>query len=158
MRKLTTKGRTVKESLTVPERPASLDERDKLMKWSCIASLMVFKGQSAAGAYRAVYDDPDAVACPPAIMNNPKFRAMLVRLRAAQGMSNEEIQGQIEALYLGIINDENAPEKSRLQAAAQLQKLRGLEKIKVQQEVDADEVILLQALTPKKKMLDAPPE
>lgn len=83
---------------------------------------------------------------------------MLVRLRAAQGMSNDEIQGQIEALYLGIINDENAPEKARLQAAAQLQKLRGLEKIKVQQEVDADEVILLQALTPKKKVLDCSSE
>ena len=158
MRKLETKGKKVKEGLTVPEKPATLEERDKLMKWSCVASLMVFKGQSAAGAYRAVYDEPDAVACPPSILYNPKFQAMLVRLKAAQGMTNEEVQGQIEALYLGIINDENAPEKSRLQAAAQLQKLRGLEKIKVQQEVDADEVILLQALTPKKKMLDCTPE
>jgi hypothetical protein len=80
---------------------------------------------------------------------------MLARLRAAQGMNDEQVKGCIESLYLATVTDGEAPLKQRLQAAAQWQKLRGLEKVKELPVVDDDELIWRQAMSCKHKVLDA---
>lgn len=79
-------------------------------------------------------------------------------MRAAQGMSDEQAKGCIESLYLSTVTDDEAPLKQRLQAAQQWQKLRGLEKIKEVQAIDADELIWQQAMTRSVKVLDAETE
>jgi hypothetical protein len=154
-RKLTTKGKVQEMGLTIPEKPCSTEERDKLEKWSMMASLVVFKGNSMAQAYRLVYDEPMAGDCPASIRNSHKFRSLLTRLRNAQGLTDDEVKGTLEGLYHATVNDEEQPIKARLQAAAQWQKLRGLEKIKEVQAVDEGELIWRQAMSAKKKTIDA---
>ena len=141
--------------MTIPEKPCSTEERDKLEKWSMMASLVVYKNTSVSQAYRLVYDEPEAGDCPASIRNNSKFRSLLTRMRAAQGLTDDEVKGTIEGLYLATVADEEQPIKSRLQAAAQWQKLRGLEKIKEVQAIDEGELIWRQAMAVKKKALDA---
>lgn len=149
-----TQGQPLEVGFTIPEKPCSTEEREKLEKWSAMAGLIVFKGQSVAAAYRAVYDEPDAKCCPPAIQGSPRFRAMVTRLRNVQGMSSDQVQGTLEGFYNSIVHDEEAPLKMRLQAAGQWQKLRGLEKIKEAQPVDEDELIFRQAMRPVNKIVD----
>lgn len=144
--------------LTVPERPCSTDEREKLAQWSVVASLVAYKGMSLSAAYRQVYDAPEGTQCPATIRNSSKFQSLLAKMRAAQGMSDEQAKGCIESLYLSTVTDDEAPLKQRLQAAQQWQKLRGLEKIKEVQAIDADELIWQQAMTRSAKVLDAETE
>jgi hypothetical protein len=154
-RERVTEGTEQLSGVTVPERPASTDERDTIAKWAVMASLIVYQGESMVGAYRTIYKDPDAKVCPPAIAGNYRFRSMITQLRAAQGLTPEVVQGNIEALYMQTLLDESAPLKLKLQAAAQWQKLRGLEKIKEAQPLDNDELIWQQAMAGAKKVIDA---
>jgi hypothetical protein len=149
-----TKGQKLEVGFTVPEKPCSTEERERLEKWGMMASLMVFKGLSQSAAYRLVYDDPEAVACPPSIYGSARFKGMLTRLRNAQGLTAEQVQGTIEGLYNEVVQNEEAPLKMRLQAAQQWQKLRGLEKNKEPQAVDEDELLFLQAMRPANKKID----
>lgn len=144
--------------LTVPEKPCSTEEREKLAQWSVVASLVAYKGMSLSAAYRQVYDAPEGTQCPATIRGSRKFQSLLTKMRAAQGMSDEQAKGCIESLYLSTVTDDEAPLKQRLQAAQQWQKLRGLEKIKEVQAIDADELIWQQAMTRSVKVLDAEPE
>lgn len=141
---------------TVPEIPASTEEREKLAQWAIMASLVVYKGQSVSAAYRAVYDTESE--CPASIRNNHKFRSLITRMRASQGMTDEEVKGTIESLYLSTVTDEDAPLKQRLQAAQQWQKLRGLEKIKPVLEVADEEIAWQRAMKQAKKVIDVEPE
>lgn len=154
-RKQFTKGEKLEVGFTVPEKPCSTEERERLEKWGAIVSLHVFKGVSVAEAYRLVYEDPEARACPPAIQGSRRFQAMLSRMRNVQGMSTEMVQGTIEGLYNSVVVDEDAPLKLRLQAAQQWQKLRGLEKNKESQAVDDDEIVFSQAMRTVNKKVDA---
>ena len=157
-RKTTPETDSSEYGLTVPEKPCSTEEREKLTQWACVASLVVYKGMSLSAAYRAVYDAPEGTQCPASIRNSYKFQSMLTKLRAAQGLTDEQVKGSIESLYLSTVTDDEAPLKQRLQAAQQWQKLRGLEKIKEVQAIDADELIWQQAMTRSVKVLDAEPE
>ena len=157
-RKQFTKGEKLEVGFTVPEKPCSADERERLEKWGMMASLMVFKGLSQSAAYRLVFDDPEAAACPPAIYGSYRFKGMLTRLRNAQGLTSEQVQGTIEGLYNSVVVDEEAPLKLRLQAAQQWQKLRGLEKNKETQAVDDDEMVFSQAMRTVNKKVDAQAE
>lgn len=140
--------------LTIPEKPCSTEERETIEKWSLMCSLVVYRGLSLSAAYRSVYDTEADVQCPASIRNSSRFKGMLSRLRAAQGMNDEQVKGCIESLYLSTVTDGEAPLKQRLQAAAQWQKLRGLEKVKELPVVDEDEMIWRQAMSCKHKVLD----
>lgn len=149
-RKQTTAGRKQEFGLTVPEKECSPEEREKLEKFAMMASLVVFRGQSITGAYRAVYDTAPDAACPPSIYNAPKFRSLIVKLRNAQGMTDEQVKGTLEGFYCSLLANEDAPMKARLQAAAQWQKLRGLEKQREVIEADPDEMAWQFAMGSKK--------
>lgn len=157
-RRKTTPTDDAEYGLTVPEKPCSTEEREKLAQWSVVASLVAYKGMSLSAAYRQVFDAPEGAQCPASIRNSSKFQSLLTKMRAAQGMSDEQAKGCIESLYLSTVTDDEAPLKQRLQAAQQWQKLRGLEKIKEVQAIDADELIWQQAMTRSVKVLDAEPE
>ena len=154
----TTPADDAEYGLTVPEKPCSTEEREKLAQWAIIASLVAYKGMSLSAAYRQVYDEPEGTQCPASIRNSYKFQSLLTKMRAAQGLTDEQVKGCIESLYLSTVTDDEAPLKQRLQAAQQWQKLRGLEKIKDVQGVDEDELIWKQAFSVKGKVLDAEPE
>lgn len=151
----TTPTASAEYGLTVPEKQCSTDERETITKYSIMCSLVVFKGLSVSAAYRAVYGAPEGSQCPSAIRSSHKFQGMLTRMRAAQGLTDEQVKGCIESLYISLLTDEECPAKQRLQAAAQWQKLRGLEKSKEPQAIDDDELIWRQAMTRKVKVLDA---
>ncbi len=157
-RKTAPEPESAEYGLTVPEKPCSTEEREKLTQWACVASLVVYKGMSLSAAYRAVYDAPEGTQCPASMRNSYKFQSMVTRLRAAQGLTDEQVKGSIESLYLSTVTDDEVPLKQRLQAAQQWQKLRGLEKIKDSQVIDEDELIWKQAFSVKGKVLDAEPE
>lgn len=122
----------------MPEVPATTYEVDELEKYALMASLVVYKGQSMAAAYRAVYDAPEGTQCPAKLATNSRFRGMITRLRASAGMTDEEVKGAVESLYLQAVVDEGQSMKVRLQAAQQWQKLRGLEKQKEVVQEDED--------------------
>jgi hypothetical protein len=124
------KSKVEKAKRTNPELPAKRREIDRLENWHLMASLVVYRGLSVSAAYRAVYDEPEAAQCPAHISGSPNFKRILTRLRASQGMSEEQVKGAIEGLYLECVHDEERPMKERLQAAAQWQRMRGLEKPK----------------------------
>lgn len=145
-----------KEGLLIPEKQCAPEEKERLSKWAIMASLIVYRGESAASAYRSAYDAPAGSQCPASITRSPVFQGLITRMRAAQGMTDDEVKGTIESFYMAMLADENAPAKQRLQAAAQWQKLRGLERVKVVQESEEDD-IWRQAFAAPKKIVDIEP-
>ena len=97
----------------------------------------MLRGLNQSQAYMQVYGAKSG-ANASVLFNNPKFKAIINRLRLSQGLSENDVRSNIESLYIQCLTSEDEPMKNKLAAAAQWQKLRGLEKsvVKVESEED----------------------
>lgn len=118
-------------------RKGRLTSSETLENWYHVASLHVLRGLNQSQAYMQVYGARTG-ANASVLFNNPKFKAIVNRLRLSQGLSENDVRSNIESLYIQCLTDENESMKNKLYAAAQWQKLRGLEKsvVKVESEED----------------------
>jgi hypothetical protein len=125
-----------KEEIT-ETRKGRLTSSETLENWYHVASLHVLRGLNQSQAYMQVYGAKSG-ANASVLFNNPKFKAIINRLRLSQGLSENDVRSNIESLYIQCLTSEDESMKNKLAAAAQWQKLRGLEKsvVKVESEED----------------------
>ena len=127
-----------------PKSEAGRDTKDEtLEKWYHVASLYVLKGVNKHAAYKQVYGSTDG-SYSVRLFQNPRFLAIVERLRLSQCLDDDSVRKNIEALYLQTITDPNEQVKNKLSAASQWQKLRGLETQRVEVRSEVDDVILEQ--------------
>ena len=132
---------------------AGRDEKEEtLEKWYRVATLYVLRGMTQTAAVRAVYGSDGCYAG--VLFKNSRFLALVDRLRAVDGLGDDDVRKNIEALYLQTIVDPNENPKLKLQAAQQWQKLRGLETQKVELRSDVDDLILAQLQKCEEAMLN----
>lgn len=133
-------------SIRVKNKKSELGRDSKeetLEKWYHVASLHVLKGMNKCAAYKQVYGREDGTYSV-RLFQNPRFLAIVERLRLSQCLDDDAVRKNIEALYLQTITDPNEQVKNKLSAASQWQKLRGLETQKVEVRNEVDDVILEQ--------------
>lgn len=116
-------------------------KEETMEKWYHVASLYVLKGLNQSQAYMQVYGTKDASNATN-LFHNSRFLAIVDRLRLSQALDDDSVKKNIEALYLQTITDPDEQIKNKLAAAAQWQKLRGLEKAHVEIRNETDELIL----------------
>lgn len=143
-----------KENLPVEQpKKGRLTSSETLENWYHVASLHVLRGLNQSQSYMQVYGAKSGVNAS-VLFNNPKFKAIVNRLRLSQGLSENDVRSNIESLYIQCITSEDEPMKNKLAAAAQWQKLRGLEKSIVKVESEED-LLFTAALQKCEQALDA---
>ena len=130
-----------------------LTAEETLENWYHVASLHVLRGLNQSQSYMQVYGARSG-ANASVLFNNPKFKAIVQRLRLSQGLSENDVRSNIESLYIQCITSEDEPMKNKLAAAAQWQKLRGLEKAVLKVESEED-LLFAAALQKCEQALDA---
>ena len=136
------------ELATKPGRPV---KEETLENWYHVASLHVLRGMSQRKAYAQVYGST-ATGNVALLFKNPRFLAIVNRLRLSMALDEEAVKRNIESLYLQTITDPGEQVKNKLAAAQQWQKLRGLECQKVEVRSEVDDIILEQLRRCEKAM------
>lgn len=131
-----------KENLQ-PRKIGRPTQEETVENWYHVASLHVMKGYSQSKAYMTVYGTANANYAT-RLFHNPRFLAIVNRLRLSMALDDESVRKNIEALYLETITSPDEQIKNKLTAAAQWQKLRGLESHKVEISSEVDDLILEQ--------------
>ena len=134
-------------------------KEETLENWYHVASLYVLRGMSKAAAYMQVYGAKSSSSANAySLFRRPAFKAIVDRLRLSQCLTDEDVRKNIESLYLQTITNPEESTKNKLSAAAQWQKLRGLETQKVEIGTDADRIIEAQLRLAEQAMLDGAAE
>lgn len=126
-----------------PRRNGRPTQEETVENWYHVASLHVMKGYSQSKAFMTVYGTANANYAT-RLFHNPRFLAIVNRLRLSMALDDESVRKNIEALYLQTITSPDEQIKNKLTAAAQWQKLRGLESQKVEIRSEVDDFILEQ--------------
>jgi hypothetical protein len=134
---------TMRESASKNELVGRDHKEETLEKWYHVASLYVLKGMNKCAAYKQVYGSNDGTYSV-RLFQNPRFLAIVERLRLSQCLDDDAVRKNIEALYLQTITDPDEQIKNKLAAASQWQKLRGLETQRVEVRSEVDDVIMEQ--------------
>lgn len=116
---------------------------ETLAKWHLVAALHVVGGKNMSQAYMTAYGSKNASNASK-LFSNPRFVEIVESMQASVGLDDDSVKASIEAFYLRTLLDEAEPTKNKLAAAQQWQKLRGLEKAKVEISNEADDLILAQ--------------
>lgn len=133
-----------KKAIVEDEPKAGRATKDEtLAKWHLVAALHVVGGKNMSQAYMAAYGSKNASNASK-LFQNPKFVEIVESMQASVGLDDDSVKASIEAFYLRTLLDEAEPTKNKLAAAQQWQKLRGLEKAKVEVTSEVDDFIMQQ--------------
>lgn len=163
-RKKLLKDRLPEEEIALPEEANCTElgrpqKEETLENWYHVASLHVLRGMSKAAAYMQVYGAKSTSSANAyALFRRPAFRAIVDRLRLSQCLTDEDVRKNIESLYLQTITNPEESTKNKLSAAAQWQKLRGLETQKIEVQDDVDRLIIEQLRLAEQAMRDGAAE
>lgn len=137
-------ARFTKKAIVEEESKLGRATKDEtLAKWHLVAALHVVGGKNMSQAYMAAYGSKNASNASK-LFSNPRFVEIVESMQASVGLDDDSVKASIEAFYLRTLLDEAEPTKNKLAAAQQWQKLRGLEKAKVEISSEADDLIMQQ--------------
>lgn len=117
------------------QRAVTSPENSEL--WNA-AALRWAKGEELYSVCEEIFPAQDPAITAMLLQSDGRFMRLTAHYRAFAGRSDEEVRGDLECFYYALMHDEEKDLKYRLQAAAQLQKLRSLETRKVEVKVSEE--------------------